>query len=123
MLSVLTSRPGSARLRVGLAGATLAAALSAGIATTAEALGTVPAAASAMAPVTVMGKVVKVMGTTEFTMTAGSKHYVVKVDAMTHVKVDGKAAKLSALAPGDQVTVKGPLEMSTITATSVTVGM
>jgi len=81
------------------------------------------AAASTMAPVTVHGTLVKVLGMSSFTMKAGAKHYTVKVDAMTHIKLDGKTVKLSHLRPGDTVVVKGPLEMGTITATSVVAGM
>jgi len=38
---------------------------------------------------------------------------------MTHVTIDSKASKVSALKKGETVTVKGEIEMETITATSV----
>jgi hypothetical protein len=109
--------------RRSLAAPLLAVALSGAGATAALSLAAAPAGASAMAPVTVSGTVGHWMGKSEFGLKAGSKHYVVKVDAMTHVKVDGKMGKLADVATGDHVTVKGPLEMGTITATSITVGM
>jgi len=43
----------------------------------------------------------------------------VKTDDMTHVKIDSKVSKVSALKKGETVTVKGEIEMDTITATSV----
>lgn len=78
---------------------------------------------TSMAPVTKSGKLVKVLSSASFTMSVGSKSYVVKVDDMTHVTLDSKKVKLSTLKKGDTVTVKGPLEMDTISATSVVAGM
>jgi hypothetical protein len=86
-----------------------------------------PAGATAthhsMAPVTKMGKLAKIDSKTTFTLEVGAHHYVVKVDDMTHIKLDNKNVALSKLKVGDTLTVKGPLEMDTIDATSVTVGM
>ncbi len=83
----------------------------------------VPAASAtthtAMTSVTVSGKFVKSLSKTSFTMTSQRKDYLVRTNAMTHVKT----VKLSALKQGEQITAKGPLEMHTITATAVTVGM
>lgn len=76
-----------------------------------------------MAPVTKSGRFVKVLSKSSFKISVGKKTYVVTVDAMTHVKLDNKAVKIASLKRGDTVTVKGPLEMDTIKATSVVAGM
>lgn len=76
-----------------------------------------------MAPVTKMGKLAKVDSKTSFTLVVGSHHYLVKIDDMTHIKLDNKEVKLSSLKVGDSLTVHGPLEMGTIDATSITAGM
>jgi hypothetical protein len=76
-----------------------------------------------MAPVTKMGKLAKIDSKTTFTLDVGMHHYVVKVDDMTHIKLDNKDVALSKLKVGDTLTVRGPLEMGTIDATSVSVAM
>jgi hypothetical protein len=69
--------------------------------------------------VTKTGKIAKFTSASAFTITVSGKTYVVKTNDMTHVKVDSKASKVSALKKGETVTVKGEIEMETITATSV----
>jgi hypothetical protein len=108
-----------------LAGATL---LGTGTATASiglAALTSAPAGATAMAPVTVTGKVVKIIstvaGSSSFEITVGMKHYVVKCNAMTRIKLDDMTVKMSKLKLGDTVTVKGPLEMGAILATSIVI--
>lgn len=76
-----------------------------------------------MAPVTKMGRLAKIDSKTTFTLDVGMHHYVVKIDAMTHIKLDNKAVKLARLKVGDTLTVRGPLEMGEIDATSVTAQM
>jgi hypothetical protein len=76
-----------------------------------------------MAPVTKMGKLAKIDSKSSFTFDVGMHHYIVKVDAMTHIKLDDKSVKLSKLKVGDTLTVHGPLEMGEIDATSITVQM
>lgn len=66
------------------------------------------------------GKITKLESAHAFVIKVGEKTYVVKIDAMTQLKVGGKLAKLSALKRGDTVRVKGTVEMDTITATAVT---
>ena len=78
---------------------------------------------SAMTPVTVTGKFVKTLSMTSFSMTSGMKSYVVTLNDMTHIKDGMKTVKLSSLKKGESVTAKGPLEMHTIAATTITVGM
>jgi Domain of unknown function (DUF5666) len=78
---------------------------------------------STMAPVTEVGKIAKVLSATSFTVKVGSKTYTVTTDAMTHVTLNKMSVKVSKLKAGDSVTVKGPLEMMTIKATSVVAGM
>jgi hypothetical protein len=78
---------------------------------------------SAMTPVTVTGKFVKSLSKTSFSMTSGMKSYVVTINDMTHIKGGMKTVKLSSLKKGESVTAKGPLEMHTISATTITVGM
>ena len=73
--------------------------------------------------VTKAGTFEKTISATAFKMAVGMKTYEVKTDAMTHVKADGKTVKLASLKKGDDVTVKGELEMGDIVATSVVVGM
>lgn len=73
--------------------------------------------------VTKSGKITKLDSKSSFNVKVGSKTYVVHTDAMTHVTVDGKSSKVSALKVGESVSVKGTLEMDTITATTVTEGM
>ena len=65
------------------------------------------------------GKIAKFTSMSAFTITVKGKTYVVKTDNMTHVTIDSKASKVSALKKGETVTVKGEIEMETITATSV----
>jgi hypothetical protein len=65
------------------------------------------------------GKIAKFTSSSAFTITVSGKTYVVKTDDMTHVTIDSKAGKVSALKKGETVTVKGDIEMETITATSV----
>lgn len=65
------------------------------------------------------GKIVKFTSSSAFTITVGGKTFVVKTNDMTHVTVHSKASKVSALKKGETVTVKGDIEMETITATSV----
>ena len=76
-----------------------------------------------MAPVTETGKLVKILSSDSFTMAVGKVSYVVKVDGMTHITLDHMAVKLSHLHAGDTITAKGPLDMHTISATTVTAGM
>lgn len=76
-----------------------------------------------MTPVTKMGKLTKIDSKDSFTMAVGKHDYVVKIDDMTHVRLDNKDVKLSKLKVGDTLTVKGPLEMGEIDATSVTASM
>ena len=76
-----------------------------------------------MRPVTKMGKLTKIDSKTSFTMAVGTHDYVVKIDDMTHVRLDNKDVELSKLKVGDTLTVKGPLEMGEIDATSVTASM
>jgi len=78
---------------------------------------------NAMAPVTKTGKFVKLDSSTSFTMTVSKTSYLIKTNHMTHVTENHMVVKLSILKRGDSVTVKGPLEMHTISATSVTAGM
>jgi hypothetical protein len=70
-----------------------------------------------------MGTFDKLLSRTSFKMSVGMKSFIVKTSAMTHVTLGSKAVKLSSLKMGDSVTVKGELEMGTIIATSVVVGM
>jgi hypothetical protein len=65
------------------------------------------------------GKIAKFTSSSAFTITASGKTYVVKTNDMTHVTIDSKASKVSALKKGETVTVTGEIEMETITATSV----
>ncbi len=65
------------------------------------------------------GKIAKFTSMSAFTITVSGKTYVVKTNDMTHVTIDSKASKVSALKKGETVTVKGDIEMETITATSV----
>jgi hypothetical protein len=65
------------------------------------------------------GKIAKFTSSSAFTITVSGKTYVVKTNDMTHVTIDSKASKVSALKKGETVTVKGEIEMETITATSV----
>src|SRR5579863_7799636 len=81
-------------------------------------------AASASIPHTAMtstktGKIAKFTSSSAFTITVKGKTYVVKTNDMTHVTIHSKASKVSALKKGETVTVKGEIEMETITATSV----
>jgi cytochrome c-type biogenesis protein CcmE len=81
------------------------------------------AAAQATMSATKTGKIVKYLSSTSFSLSSGKTTYVVKTDAMTHVTVGSKGAKLTSVKRGATVTVKGALEMHTITATSVVEGM
>ena len=65
------------------------------------------------------GKIAKFTSSSAFTITVSGKTYVVKTNDMTHVTIDSKASKVSVLKKGETVTVKGEIEMETITATSV----
>jgi hypothetical protein len=65
------------------------------------------------------GKIAKFTSSSAFTITVSGKTFVVKTNDMTHVKIGSKASKVSALKKGETVTVKGEIEMETITATSV----
>src|ERR1700684_85823 len=65
------------------------------------------------------GKIAKFTSSSAFTITVSGKTYVVKTNDMTHVSIDSKASKVSALKKGETVTVKGDIEMETVTATSV----
>jgi len=76
-----------------------------------------------MGQVTKTGTFEKLLSSTSFKMSVDMKSYVVKTNAMTHVTLNSMKSKLSALKMGDSVTVKGQLEMGTILATSVHVGM
>ena len=80
-------------------------------------------AKTAMAPVTETGKITKIISGSSFTMTVKKTSYVVKADAMTHVKDGSMMVKFSKLKKGETVTVKGPLDMKTISATSIVIGM
>jgi hypothetical protein len=82
----------------------------------------VPAAMAHMT-VTKMGTFEKLLSMSSFTFKVGMKTYTVKVNAMTHITHNGMKEKLSALKKGQSLTVKGTLEMATIMASSVTVGM
>jgi hypothetical protein len=89
-------------------------------------LTTVPASASiahSAMTVTESGKIAKFDSATSFTVTTSTKSYVVTTDAMTKVEIDSMKSKVSSLKKGETVTVKGSLEMDTITATSVVEGM
>ncbi|HTX00258.1 MAG TPA: hypothetical protein VMD59_15865 [Acidimicrobiales bacterium] len=92
-----------------------------------EALAAPPAAAMAMAPVKVTGKITKIISTSmmgsSFKLAAHMKTYVVTCNEMTRIELNGMKVKMSKLKVGDTATVRGPLEMDTIHATSVTVGM
>lgn len=91
------------------------AALSASAATTAGPSVT----ESAMAPVTLHGKVVRVTSATSFVVHVGRHRYVVTVDAMTHIMLDHRPGHVRELRAGDNVTMKGPLEMGRLHASSV----
>jgi hypothetical protein len=65
------------------------------------------------------GKIAKFTSSSAFTITVSGKTYVVKTNDMTHVTIDSKASTVSKLKTGETVTVKGDIEMETITATSV----
>jgi hypothetical protein len=65
------------------------------------------------------GKIAKFTSSSAFTITVSGKTFVVKTNDMTHVTIHSKASKVSALKKGETVTVKGEIEMETITATSV----
>lgn len=65
------------------------------------------------------GKIVKFTSASAFTITVSGKTFVVKTNDMTHVTIHSKASKVSALKKGETVTVKGEIEMETITATTV----
>jgi hypothetical protein len=65
------------------------------------------------------GKIAKFTSSAAFTITVSGRTYVVKTNDMTHITIDSKASKVSALKKGETVTVKGEIEMETITATSV----
>lgn len=65
------------------------------------------------------GKIAKFTSSSAFTITVGHKIYVVKTNDMTHVRVGSKVSKVSALKKHETVTVKGDIEMETISATSV----
>lgn len=97
--------------------------VSAGAASVAVASPSGAAIHHAMAPITKMGKLARIDSKTTFTLDVGMHHYIVKIDDMTHIKLDKKDVKLSTLKVGDSLTVRGPLEMGTIDATSVTVQM
>jgi hypothetical protein len=73
--------------------------------------------------VTKTGTVTKFASTTSFTIRAGSKSYLVTTNDMTRVTIGSKTGKISQLKKGEEVTVKGTLEMSTIKASSVATGM
>ncbi len=75
--------------------------------------------AHAATSATKTGKIAKFTSMTAFTITVSGKTYVVKTNDMTHVTIDAKSSKIGALKKGDTVTVKGDIEMDTITATSV----
>lgn len=69
------------------------------------------------------GKIAKLESMSSFSMKVGATTYVVKTNHMTHIDVDMKPAKMSALKVGETVTVKGePGAMDTITATTITEG-
>ncbi len=70
-----------------------------------------------------MGKLTKIDSKSSFTMAVGKHDYVVKIDDMTHIRLDDKVVKFTTLKVGDTVTVKGPLEMGEIDATNVTASM
>lgn len=76
-----------------------------------------------MAPVTKTGRLSKIDSKMSFTLAVGMHRYVVKIDDMTHIKLDGKTVKFSSLKVGDTLTVRGPLQMKMIDATSVAVHM
>ncbi len=76
-----------------------------------------------MAPVTKMGKLAKIDSKSTLTLDVGAHHYIVKVDDMTHIKLDHKDVAFSKLKVGDTLTVRGPLEMGTIDASSISAGM
>jgi hypothetical protein len=80
-------------------------------------------ARTTMAPVTETGKITKIVSGASFTMSVKNKSYVVKADAMTHVKEGSKVVKFSALKKGETVVVKGPLDMKTVSATSIVIEM
>ncbi len=65
------------------------------------------------------GKIAKFTSSSAFTISVSGKTYLVKTNGMTHVTVDSKASKVSVLKKGETVTVKGEIEVETITATSV----
>jgi hypothetical protein len=65
------------------------------------------------------GKIARFTSSSAFTITVSGKTYVVKTNDMTHVSIHSKASKVSALKKGETVTVKGDIEMETITAASV----
>jgi hypothetical protein len=98
--------------------AILSATLASGILVAGAGAASASLAHSAMTA-TKTGKIAKFTSMSAFTITASGKTYVVKTNAMTHVTIDSKASKVSALKKGETVTVKGDIEMDTITATSV----
>ncbi|MDA8297710.1 MAG: hypothetical protein M0004_14205 [Actinomycetota bacterium] len=74
---------------------------------------------TAMAPVTLHGKVIRVTSATSFIVHVGRHRYVVTIDAMTHVTLNHRPGPVRELRAGDDVTVKGPLEMGRVHASSV----
>lgn len=99
-----------------------------GLAVLALSAGGLAAGATAAASVTThamthryVGTLTKLDSKAAFTMVVGKHHYVVTVDAMTHVRLGGKAVAFSHLHVGDHLIVTGTATMSDIHATAVTV--
>lgn len=101
----------AAMLALGLATSTTAGLLTATIA---------EASTHSTMTVTDTGKITKVDSSNTLSIKVGKVSYLVKTNDMTHVKIDTKAAKFSALKVGETVTIKGTLEMGEITAATIT---
>lgn len=84
-------------------------------------LGSAPSSSASMATHRYSGTIVAVRSASRFLLRVGMHRYVVAVDAMTHVRLNGKAATLRSLHAGEHAVVAGALHMGEIAATSVAV--
>lgn len=80
--------------------------------------------AGALRPATTMvstlrGTVVRVVSMHAFTMAVKRHDYRVTVDAMTHVTLDRRRSSVERLRRGDTVTVRGRVDMRSVTASAV----
>lgn len=78
-----------------------------------------PGASASMATHRYSGTIVAVRSASRFSLRVGMHRYVVTVDAMTHVRLNGKSVKLRSLHAGEHAVVAGHLHGGDITATSV----